>query len=125
MAVITQKRAAQHLRIDEVDLLDDEVAQDLDAMREYATVLTLRYLGHEEDAFQVHDSSTGELLPHEVPRHVEIVALVWLGCLYTDRGNQDPEKAEPGAVPDKVRQVAVQWRKVPISSRSRRAGVCR
>lgn len=117
MAIITQRRAAQHLRIDDVDLMDTEIAQDLDAMREYATVLTLRYLGYPEDAFQEYDESTGEWYPHLVPRHVELVALVWLGCLYVDRGNQDAQKAEPGAVPDKVRQVAVQWRKVPMSGR--------
>ena len=115
MAIITQKRAAQHLRIDDVDLMDIEVSQDLDAMREYATALTLRYLNYHENEFQEKDPSTDEWIPVNVPRHVEIVALVWLSCLYIDRGNQDAQSAEAGGVPNKVRQVAVQWRKVPIS----------
>lgn len=118
MAIITQRRAAQHLRIDDVDLMDLEVSQDLDAMREYATALTLRYLGYEGTDFQVEDPSTGEWIPVDVPRHVELIALVWLGCLYVDRGNQDAQEAEVGGVPAKVRQVAVQWRSVPMAGRN-------
>lgn len=115
MAILTQSRAAQHLRIDAVDLADAEVAQDLDAMREYASILTLRYLGFEPREFQAQDPSTGEWIPVVVPVHVELIALVWLGCLYLDRGNQDAQEGEEGAVPKKVRQVAVQWRKLPQS----------